>query len=271
MKPSIIYVISLGHSGSTILQYLLASQKNVLGLGEVNQIAKYHGTLDYSSKCSCDYPIKICSIWCNLINKEHASDISFYKNLTKQLCLKFPQFSHWVDTSKSIKGISPWLTLLAEGEISNVKILFLTRDVRGWVLSEQSRRYRKSLFRRPLFLLMLDWKRRQKRLIKNLQHSQISFLIVSYESLIFQTQFALSRIANFVPLSSNTNMWNTNLNHAIVHDVFGNRMKNDPVKRSTINYDDTWQYHLGINVLTPLLLPIWQFNTKLRKQSYLKN
>jgi len=265
MKNTVIYISCLGHSGSTILQYLLASHMNILGAGEIYQIAQTEIFHNNSYICSCGYTVDLCPLWHNFYITKYNTEIEFYKQLIKFLEDEYPHINYLVDTSKSIQGLSPWVNLIKESLISEIKILFLVRDVRGWVLSEKSRRLRKKISPRPLFLSCFDWKRRQKRILKSLQNFGLNFLIVSYESLIFNTQFALSRIAKFINLPLESNTYEINLSNAIVHDVFGNRMKNDFFKRSMITYDDSWQYHLGINLLIPVLCPIWRYNVYLRK------
>jgi len=265
MNPCLVYIVSLGHSGSTILQYILAGHANVLGLGEIARLNRGRVLSNSLQRCSCGLPVDSCSIWKDIVTDNNTSELSFYKHLSEKLKVHFPQITHWIDTSKSIKHINPWLQLLKDGVISEIKILYLFRDVRGWALSEKTRRKKRNLPSRSLLMLMFDWKRRQKRMLKQLQKTQPDFLIVSYESIMFQTQSALARIASFVDLQADNKNWLEGLKRSVVHDVYGNRLKDDPVKRSQIIYDDRWQYHLCINLLTPLLFPVWRLNTRLRR------
>ncbi len=52
---------------------------------------------------------------------------------------------------------------------------------------------------------------------------------------------------------------------ANVHDVFGNRMKNNIMINNKIIYDDSWQYDYITNLIILLIRPIWKFNYRLRK------
>jgi len=98
------------------------------------------------------------------------------------------------------------------------------------------------------------------------EQTDLNLLIVSYESIIFRTDLQLSRIVAFCDLYGKNGDWEGNFKNSIVHDVFGNRMKNDPSMRTRLIYDDRWQYRLSANLALPVLYPVWRLNLNLRKQ-----
>lgn len=268
MNPSITYILSLEHSGSTFLQYLLATQTNFLGLGEVNQLAKGRGWDNSNQVCSCGELLSNCQVWqtVELISRSNA--IEWYRELTYSLQQKYPQFTHWIDSSKSFEGLEPWLQLQIEGTISDVRVLFLVRDVRGWAVSDRKTRQRKGRASRLLALSMLSWWQAQRQFLNQLSRRNLTYQIVSYEGLVFQTHPAICRISKFHSLNFEETDWSTKLNHDIpvVHDVFGNRMKNNPKLRTAITYDDSWQSCISVNILALLLISVWRLNTKLRQE-----
>ncbi len=117
MNPSITYILSLDHSGSTFLQYLLATQTHFLGIGEVNQLAKGRGWDDGDPVCSCGELLSNCQVWQTVESIPRSNAIEWYRELTSFLQQKYPQFTHWIDSSKSFEGLEPWLQLHREGAI----------------------------------------------------------------------------------------------------------------------------------------------------------
>jgi len=70
----IIYILSLGHSGSTLLDLLLSYHDKVIGLGEVySVIGDKDSNLEQTEDiCSCGKQMSKCPVWSYSINKEGA-------------------------------------------------------------------------------------------------------------------------------------------------------------------------------------------------------
>ena len=56
----VIYIASVGYSGSTLLDMLLGSQENITALGEVALLARY---ANENAKCTCGSPVRECQFW----------------------------------------------------------------------------------------------------------------------------------------------------------------------------------------------------------------
>lgn len=266
MKPHIVYVLGSGHSGSTIFQYLLCSQGAVLGLGEVRHMAAGKGWSDTADDCSCGLEAASCPVWKQLEPKEEGRSREWYARLATQVSERFPDKTHWVDTSKTTDGIQPWLDLLSEGLIASVRVIYLVRDVRGWTLSYTSAQKRKGQTGRTLLLSIDAWRRQQQHFRSFLQDRDSAFqhCVVSYESLIFQNRLQSARLSEFLGFAQDERIPGVPLDTATVHDVFGNRVRIDTEKRSTLNYDDRWQYRYGVNLLALCHYPAWRLNASLR-------
>lgn len=63
---TVIYISGDGHSGSTLLDILLGSQKNVFSAGELNNISR-EGLLH--EFCSCGEQLGDCELWCDILKK----------------------------------------------------------------------------------------------------------------------------------------------------------------------------------------------------------
>ena len=63
---SVIYISGDGHSGSTLLDILLGSQKNVFSSGELNNISREGLPKEF---CSCDKQLSDCELWSDIFEK----------------------------------------------------------------------------------------------------------------------------------------------------------------------------------------------------------
>jgi hypothetical protein len=263
MRPRIIYILSLPHSGSTFLQYCLSNQPGILGLGEVEQLSRLKGWRDPSLPCSCGKPLGTCQLWTNLQPASQEDPLDWYRRLSRSVAENYPDFAYWVDSSKTWAGISPWLQLKKDDLIREIYILFLVRDARGWALSDQNTRRRKNYPSRPLYGALREWYKTHKLFLQLLSTHNIPHQVLSYEGLVFQNRKALTRIASFLDIQLHYGQQSSTFDNPVVHDVFGNRIKDDAVMRSQIIYDDGWLYSKPINLLAMTLFPLWSLNKKL--------
>ncbi|WP_028573645.1 sulfotransferase domain-containing protein [Desulfonatronovibrio hydrogenovorans] len=250
------------------MQYLLAGNQNAVGLGEVRQLADGRGWKNEAGDCSCGQAVQFCPVWQGLQPNPNDSKLEWYKRLLEKSQALYPQATHLVDSSKSIHTVQPWIDLGGEGLVSNVYIIYIVRDARGWAVSDENTRKRKNRPSRPIVMSMLAWWKNQLRTIRYINNDlkRMDPLFVSYESLVFQADTQLLRINEFCSLESEGKDIEEVLCTSNVHDVFGNRMKNDTSKRTKLVYDDRWQYRMSANLWLPLLYPIWKLNSKLRRQ-----
>jgi hypothetical protein len=211
--------------------------------------------------------IDACTLWNSLEPNNNETRLQWYERLLNTFDHIFPCATHIVDTSKSIHTISPWLEMKRIKLISDVKIVYLVRDVRGWVFSDRYRRIRKN---RPVRLIphsMMSWWKSQKRSLffLNKNFNEKNYLTVSYESFIFQTDDQLKRMSSFCDFGNIQNDSFHGIGDSIVHDITGNRIINSPESRQTLRYDDRWLYDATINLMLPILFPIWRLNARLRR------
>ena len=266
MKTKIIYIAGLGHSGSTFLQFLLASKANLVGLGEINQLAT-NNSLDSSLLCSCGANIGECEIWGKMCQFDKIDTSLWYEKLANLLLEKYPQTDGWIDSSKQIKGISSWVEVKKKNDIKDIRVLFLVRDVRGWCISQQKNCARKNLPQRSLLFYAGSWWNYQRQTLKKLKELELNYKIVSYENLVFKTESVLDDIFRFLELTPKDKTMLESPWEEMVHDVLGNRMKNNHKARLYITYDDSWHRSAKVNLLVRLLIPVWNLNKKLREEA----
>lgn len=267
MNPHVVYVLGLGHSGSTILQYMLCNNEATLGLGEVHHAAAGLPWSQSTEDCSCGAAIASCPLWKDLKPGESEAPRDWYARLVARGAELYPEKTHWVDTSKRMEGVQPWLELLAEGGIASFRVVYLVRDIRGWAAARQIRQRRRERRSTPLFSSFNTWRKKQRLFLGFLSEClrDIDHEIVSYEALVFQNREQVVRMSRFLGFSEDESSSVVSLGAGTVHDAFGNQMKYDQNKRSSIVYDDRWQYRFGVNLLALCHYPAWRLNARLRR------
>ena len=144
MKKNIIYVASLYHSGSTLLDRILSISDKSLGLGEI-----YKLIIDGPEEnCSCGLRTLDCDFWNDLeiFKKTNPNDFQSiekrYKDILKKTIDRFSEIEYIIDSSKchplslritykNFKG----LLFHTKNNPHNLKVIHLYRDPRGWVNS----------------------------------------------------------------------------------------------------------------------------------------
>jgi hypothetical protein len=64
-NPTVIYICSAGHSGSTLLDLLLGSHSSIFSLGEISHLPK---NIALNTNCSCGVPVRDCPFWQSVAN-----------------------------------------------------------------------------------------------------------------------------------------------------------------------------------------------------------
>jgi len=132
-----VFIASLSHSGSTLVDLLVGAHSSAVSLGEI------HSTIRKLSEpqkdCTCGKAAEECDIWGELLN-EYRSDNSMpyskaYQILSNAVTDQYGTQVTIVDSSKKIVALKEAMALFRE----NLKILHLIRDVRGFVHSQFSR------------------------------------------------------------------------------------------------------------------------------------
>lgn len=67
--PTLIYICSAGHSGSTLLDLLLGSHSRIFSLGEISHLPK---NIALNTRCSCGEAVRQCEFWRSIANRINA-------------------------------------------------------------------------------------------------------------------------------------------------------------------------------------------------------
>ena len=264
-KKKVIYILSLGHSGSTFLDYLLSLHPDFVGLGEVSNIySGKNNTEGTKFVCSCGEGYENCSLWSQIPDINNAADKFAYSDFyTKIITSLDEKYSGIIDSSKKKNNLGELIKMDQEGEI-DLKIIFLVKDARSWaasgkgLLKENRKKFVPMWFR--VIRWLNQWYKWNKGMVNFLEKHQLSHLTISYEDMCFKTQKTMNKIFEFS--GADPALWSPE-NQPNTHIAHGNRTKLKS-KDKTIRYDNRWFYDFYINLIYPLMPRVSRWNKELQ-------
>lgn len=250
-RPRVIFVASLAHSGSTLLQQLLAAHPAVLGVGEAFQ-SLVDGPL---FRCPCVGPSSHgarCPVWGSLLQEHrHGDGVAGYEHLLDGVARQFPHVEAVVDESKKIEALRALLAADAD-----VDVVLLVRDVRSWTVSTRDRadeqdqlRIRTLLRKRNVRGLVSRreltgwrrftvWQRRNHALEQFLERQGLIRIRVGYEVLATAPERELRRICDALSIDFRPEMLVPA--NGTVHMVQGNYGNTHEERAGSIAMSTRW-------------------------------
>jgi hypothetical protein len=262
MQPRIIFIASLSHSGSTLLDLLLGAHPNFVGLGELYKVLQMSPAQLESEKvmrCTCGQHVADCVFWnptLSALQKQADSSLA-KKYLTVLDCLQniMGKEKQLVDSSKYLAP----LHLVTGLPGVDLKTIHLLKDVRSFTVSQRdslgaelkyhhlpilgslvlSRMVYQNSLKSPIYLYW-KWYLRNQALQRHLKNAESTHVQVGYDELAQSPEDILPKLfkflgtkppqaANFLPKQTNS------------HIFMGNPMIASPQKMSGIYYDDRWK------------------------------
>lgn len=264
MKRSIleklIYIASLGHSGSTILDLVLGGHSQIIGLGEISEIINADETLllnkDFTgTSCSCGNDLCHCTFWSE-VRQQFLEKNIHEKNTKNQVIMnifseKFGSNAIPVDSSKdSYEHIRD----VHKSWEKKVYTIFLVRDFRNYSYS------RNSVKGGNIIRWIYRWYKGNRKLEKYLKNIDANFITVGYEEFALYPELILKKICKFTGIDFQKDMLSPMNSKS--HIMRGNIMRKDSRMKSGIFYDGRWLTSVKILALSPLLLPVMKWNNK---------
>lgn len=182
MKPKVIFIRSLGHSGSTMLSQIIAKKNGFVQLGEIFNFFKHHYSdkLKPNRKCSCGSKYLECSFWKQIIEETKYIENDSERYL-KTIQLSTDKFKKpIIDIGKHDDSYEIVKELAKQKKI-DLHVLYLFRGSKGWVSSSLRRMNKKDIF--TTLKLFLSWFKRNNMLYKESQESFVDNSLLSYEEL----------------------------------------------------------------------------------------
>ncbi len=254
-KNKIIYIVSLSHSGSTLLSYILGSHSKINSFGEVNSyLSKKNKTLEGTEKkCSCGRNNNDCLFW-SKVKIDSNNDIgSRYKLFLDKFSYLYPQYNIICDSSKDLKFLREIVKVINK---ENIKIIFLFKDPRNWVNSMKRIAKKKGKKFNYIFSF-ISWFKGNREIINYLKESNLNYIKLSYKSICKNYEKVNTNLLNFLKVEKEKL---SPRNAQFHHIIFSNRMKLD--KDIRISYDKKWKKDKLIKVFYIILYPILYFCLK---------
>ena len=145
---SLIYILSSGHSGSTLTDLILGSHTHIESVGELFQLPKYFSNDPTSATeqiCTCGLAVQHCSYWSHIINSIEPQKIKGINTFNKSFCEYNYEVMHallelsgkpiLLDSSK----LPARLENLLKSNLFNIQIIHLIRDGRAVGFSGKSK------------------------------------------------------------------------------------------------------------------------------------
>jgi hypothetical protein len=261
----VIYILSLEHSGSTLLSLAISAHPKVFSFGEVDKVINASATKSEmlkSAQCLCGQLVSGCDFWESVLNREglaqSADHTEAYEKILSVFYEQYGQDAVFLDSSKIINNLK---ALRAVKSVDVIKIIFLVKDVRSYIISSRSK-YKKQGFDSgnipSRWKTIKHWYMQNSAMLRYLDDNNLDYLLVGYEEFCLHTDMILNKICEYLEIEFDPIMHDLTAQKG--HQVFGNRMRRQPQKNSNIMYDDRWFKDLKTSQLLTLAPKAWRFN-----------
>ena len=262
-KIPIILLLGEGHSGSTLIDVMMNSHPDVVGVGEISH---YCRSLKMDGICSCGEGLKRCSFWkkifdgldCSIFKLPYRKKIDFLLNRTNYFYFegdkeyKFDSQRYTMEVENLFRRIQSVsgkrvifdssktperAELILGNDNLDILILHLVRDGKGVVYSNYK------LGRNP-FYFMRRWMSVNLRIeIIKMRQKNIKIMFVHYDDLIKRPEYILNSILKNFDLKFSKEMFKSDGKY---HQVGGNSKSRFFNDISDIKYDKVWEKKLGL-------------------------
>ena len=272
MNRQVVFIASRAHSGSTLLNLLMSSQPRLVALGEVFNLFDFkagHIFRQDKINCSCGETMSRCVFWGPVTDQLRANpNLSPGERYDLVLDAFYDHFGEDyipVDASKTVDA----LQLLNERRV-DLRVVFLIRDVRPWVVSMRKNREKRADLRFPDLVknyglrapiewvlsspskYFWHWYLLNRQTQRFITQAGITSMQMGYEELCLYPELMISKMGTYLGLEFDPQM--VSLGASENHIILGNRMRRQPEKQVRIYYDNRWFYS-GSWLLPSILFP----------------
>jgi Sulfotransferase family len=248
-RPKVIFIASLSHSGSTLLDLMLNAHPDVVSVGELKQLGRFareekanrrlHCTCGATTLWTCDFWSKVSARTeagvGRSIGKLNVEDYGDREHFAEDNVALFEAISavsgkqYVVDSSKHVERLS----LLLKNPALTVVPIFLLRDPKGQICS--SKKTSSSIIK-----LIGDYVRTNREIYDLVKHRPHS--VVRYEQLVRAPEQVLNGLMRDLGLSYDPQQleWASQVRH----NVGGNGMRRS--RSSELKLDEKWRDHFTL-------------------------
>lgn len=280
-----VYIASLSHSGSTLLDLLLGIHPNFVGLGELSKVLELTASQineNAHMACSCGKRCEDCAFWGSFLpklkNLAGAERKEKYSLLVDHFYSLYDDHTQIVDSSKYKEGLLH-LTNLPQLEL---RVIHLIKDVRAFTTSHRkSTKAEMEIGRLPeLFsseklsewiysqsikspsYLFWKWYFRNRSMQSFIEATNAPAFNLSYDQLAQNSEDVMADLFSFLGAKKvNTKKMRPDQSNS--HIFMGNPMIGDAEKMSAIRYDDRWRQSKDWQLAAFLFPTITAFNAKM--------
>ena len=272
--PRVLFIRSLGHSGSTVLELAMSSLEGTLALGEVGNLVERFGVRAVRAPCSCGAPVRDCPVWGPVAvaveDDPGLANGDRYRLAYQRAADHAGPGVTLVDNAKT----GAWLdAAIATG--ADVTVVSLTRDMRSWALARHARAERSrregdgssGLRRRvgdSVGFGMWHWHRENLRRDAQLAELDVPTIAVSYEELCRRPAATMRQLAEAAGLADpgTTAFVDGALElRSERHVLIGNQLLRGEVPPA-IRADERWRQDRSWRLPALLLRPAMAYNAR---------
>lgn len=279
----LVYITSLAHSGSTVLNLSLGGHPRLVGLGEIHWMTTFSQEEledEMRQACTCGSPAGECRFWApvfmRILGNLSAGVEEKYRMIFEAFEMLYGTEAVIVDSSKRLAN----LRLLHAMPDVEVKALFMLKDVRGFTVSHrdsipleaQVGRIRvfsrnealngwihKNSSRHP-FYLFWKWYLRNRLYQRAFSLEDMDAYQLGYDEFAQHPADLLHGVCEFLGLDYYEDMLVPDAGEN--HNFLGNSMMFYPQKRASIQYDDRWQRRKDWRLAAALFPNIMAYNAR---------
>jgi hypothetical protein len=236
--PKLVYIGGYGHSGSTLLEYLLSANPLVLACGEVSSAAREQMR---KKRCTCGKRTRNCEVW----GRFAVGNSATWRHQDLVLALLRHgggSFSVLTDSSKTAWGAATVPFALRRKLGRDFALLHIVREPKAVCWSALKKAERQAVHRHHLLrctIAALGWSAANLACQLFGWRYPDQYRLIRYESLVRSPRDQLSSIGDFLGFQGD---WPAGLGVAKNrHQLYGNRMRSRPPAWDEIVEERSWQ------------------------------
>ena len=279
MKLKVVYIAGLYHTGSTLLDMLLGSLPDVIGLGEIFKC--FHDK--FEKNCSCGKTVEECEFWGSFAknNSQKLNIQNEYEKVIEKFEDLYGKNSILVDSSKchpfkffasandrKMQGLDHLINI----DDIDLKVIHIVRDVRSWsnslLMRDAKEKNKNTIFAnsfrllfRSSFARFVQWYWGHKKIINFINKNNLNHIKISYEDLAINPKKTLLDITRFLGLEYSDSMLKPS--NTSSHIAVGNPMRFRESDIENIRYDYRWMSSNKLSFPSFILYPVMRLNRKL--------
>ena len=245
--PRLLYIASLPHSGSTLLNLLVGNSPQMIGLGGIDRAMRMllkDREKTATESCSCGSSVRDCVYWGEVLKR---SESTRPKNLIDRYALALDTFESVFGPEKlpvdSSKIKEPIFELSSAKELNlDLRVVHLAKDIRTATISMIDTKRRKKGTSRPGLIMGFEsawrWWRENSKLQRCGEDTGVPLFNLGYEELCLSFDRAFGALCEFSGTSHDSEQ-SLRIGESTSHLFIGNRMRNEGEK-AELRYDYRW-------------------------------